>query len=47
MQSGRPLLGADAPSEEYSRLMALTIMSGGLDLGPCGYAGTSISTAKS
>ena len=33
MQSGRPLLGADAPSEEYSRLMALTIMSGGLDLG--------------
>ena len=33
MQSGRPLLGDDAPSEEYSRLMALTIMSGGLDLG--------------
>lgn len=32
MLSGRPL-GADAPSEEYSHLMALTIMSGGLDLG--------------
>ena len=33
MLSGRPLLGDDAPSEEYARLMALTIMSGGLDLG--------------
>lgn len=33
MQSGRPLLGDDAPPDEYSRLMALTIMSGGLDLG--------------
>ena len=33
MLTGRPLLGDDAPSEEYSRLMALTIMSGGLELG--------------
>ncbi len=33
MQTGRPLLGDDAPSEQYSRLMALTTMSGGLELG--------------
>lgn len=33
MLSSRPPPGADAPSEDYSRLMALTIMSGGLDLG--------------
>lgn len=36
MLAGRPLPGADAPSEQYeqyARLMALTIMSGGLDLG--------------
>ncbi len=33
MLSNRPPPGADAPSEDYSRLMALTIMSGGLDLG--------------
>lgn len=32
MMTGRPLLGADAPSEEDSRLLALTIISGGLDL---------------
>ena len=33
MLARRPLLGPDAPSDEYSHLMALTIMSGGLDLG--------------
>lgn len=33
MLSGRRLLGPDAPSEEDSRLIALTIISGGLDLG--------------
>lgn len=33
MLTGRELLGPDAPSEEHSRLTALTIMSGGLDLG--------------
>lgn len=33
MMSGRKLLGPDAPSEEDSRLMALTIISGGLDVG--------------
>lgn len=33
MMSGRRLLGPDAPSEEDSRLMALTIISGGLDVG--------------
>lgn len=33
MQAGRPLLGDDAPPDEYSRLTSLTIMSGGLDLG--------------
>lgn len=33
MLSGRWLLGPDAPSEEGSRLMALTIISGGLDVG--------------
>lgn len=33
MVSGRELLGPDAPAEEDSRLMALTIISGGLDLG--------------
>lgn len=33
MMSGRQLLGPEAPSEEDSRLMALTIISGGLDLG--------------
>lgn len=33
MMSGRLLLGADAPSEEDSRLMALTIISGGLEVG--------------
>lgn len=33
MMSGRPLLGSDAPTEEDGRLMALTIISGGLDLG--------------
>ena len=32
MMSGRELLGPDAPSEEDSRLMALTIISGGLDV---------------
>jgi AcrR family transcriptional regulator len=32
MMSGRRLLGRDAPSEEDSRLMALTIISGGLDV---------------
>lgn len=32
MMSGRRLLGPDAPSEEDSRLMALTIISGGLDV---------------
>jgi hypothetical protein len=31
--SGRRLLGPEAPSEEDSRLMALTIISGGLDVG--------------
>lgn len=31
--SGRPLLGDAAPSEQYGRLMALTVMSGGLELG--------------
>lgn len=33
MMSGRKLLGPDAPSEEDSRLIALTVISGGLDLG--------------
>jgi len=33
MMSGRRLLGPEAPSEEDSRLMALTIISGGLDVG--------------
>lgn len=33
MMSGRELLGVDAPTEQDSRLMALTIVSGGLDLG--------------
>ncbi len=33
MMSGRQLLGPDAPSEADSRLIALTIISGGLDLG--------------
>ncbi|MCW1959195.1 MAG: TetR/AcrR family transcriptional regulator [Mycobacterium sp.] len=32
MVAGRPLLGQDAPSEEDSRLMALTIISGCLEL---------------
>lgn len=32
MISGRELLGAGAPSEEDSRLIALTIISGGLDV---------------
>ena len=32
MMTGRPLLGPDAPSEEDSRLMALTIISGCLEL---------------
>ncbi len=32
MMAGRPLLGAAAPSEEDSRLMALTIISGCLEL---------------
>jgi AcrR family transcriptional regulator len=32
MMSGRQLLGVDAPSEQDSRLMALTITSGGLDV---------------
>lgn len=32
MMTGRSLLGPDAPSEQDSRLLALTIISGGLDL---------------
>ncbi len=32
MLTGRPLLGADAPSEEDSRLIALSVVSGGLEL---------------
>lgn len=32
MLTGRPLLGADAPSEEDSRLIALSVISGGLEL---------------
>ena len=32
MLTGRPLLGADAPSEEDSRLIALSVISGGFEL---------------
>lgn len=32
MLTGRPLLGPDAPSEEDSRLIALSVLTGGLEL---------------
>jgi hypothetical protein len=32
MLSGRPLLGPEAPSEEDSRLIALSVLSGGFEL---------------